>query len=49
MCREIMFESSDVMYMLIGVVISSDPLWEKQVNAISQKASNTLNFIRQTH
>ena len=31
---------------LIGVVISSDLLWEKQVNAISQKASNTLNFIR---
>ena len=28
------------------MVISSDLLWEKEVNAISQKASNTLNFIR---
>ena len=40
-----MSESLEAKY--LGVVISSDLLWEKQVNAVSQKASNTLNFIRQ--
>ena len=44
LCGEILSESSEAKY--LGVVISSDLLWEKQVNAISQKASNSLNFIR---
>ena len=42
--EEILSESSEAKY--LGVVISSDLLCEKQVNAVSQKASNTLNFIR---
>ena len=45
LCGEIMSESLEAKY--LRVVISSDLLWEKQVNAASQKASNTLNFIRQ--
>ena len=42
--EEILSESSEAKY--LSVVISSDLLCEKQVNAVSQKASNTLNFIR---
>jgi hypothetical protein len=30
----------------LGVIISDDLHWEKQVNRVSQKASNILNFIR---
>ena len=41
---EILSESSEAKY--LGVVISSDLLLKKQANTVSQKASNTLNFIR---
>ena len=44
LCGELLSESSEAKY--LGVVISSDLLCENHVNAVSQKASNTFNFIR---
>ena len=45
LCGEILSQSSKAKY--LGGIISSNLLWEKQDNAVSQKASNILNFILQ--